>query len=90
MNSDTSLEKKILQILILKFLENPIWKDLTFKELSSLLISIGFIKIEGSVSAVKFYNKEKDLLINLHKLHPNDILKVYLVKQIQVKLKEII
>ncbi|MCJ8326229.1 MAG: type II toxin-antitoxin system HicA family toxin [Campylobacterales bacterium] len=76
--------------LILKFLENPVRKDLTFKELSSLLMSLGFIKIEGSGSAVKFYNEEKDLLINLHKPHPSDILKVYLVKQIQIKLKEII
>jgi len=76
--------------LLLKFLEIPPRKDLTFKELSSLLISLGFEKIEGSGSAVKFYNKEKDLLINLHKPHPSDILKVYIIKQIQHKLKEII
>ncbi|RBQ30468.1 hexulose-6-phosphate synthase [Arcobacter sp. FW59] len=76
--------------LLVKFLENPAKKDLTFKELNTLLISLGFEKIEGSGSAVKFYNKEKDLLINLHKPHPSDILKVYLVKQIQNKLKEII
>lgn len=74
--------------LLLKFLENPPKKDLTFKELNTLLISLGFIKIEGSGSAVKFYNKDKDLLINLHKPHPSDILKVYLIKQIQNKLKE--
>ena len=74
--------------LLLKFLENPPKKDLTFKELNTLLISLGFIKIEGTGSAVKFYNKDKDLLINLHKPHPSDILKVYLIKQIQNKLKE--
>lgn len=74
--------------LLLKFLENPPKKDLTFKELNTLLISLGFIKIEGAGSAVKFYNKNKDLLINLHKPHPSDILKVYLIKQIQNKLKE--
>ena len=72
--------------LLLKFLENPPKKDLTFKELNTLLISLGFIKIEGAGSAVKFYNKDKDLLINLHKPHPSDILKVYLIKQIQNKL----
>ena len=66
--------------LISKFLEIPPKKDLTFKELSSLLLSLNFEKIEGVGSAVKFYNKEKDLLINLHKPHPSDILKVYLVK----------
>lgn len=74
--------------LLLKFLENPPKKDLTFKELNTLLISLGFIKIEGAGSTVKFYNKDKDLLINLHKPHPSDILKVYLIKQIQNKLKE--
>ncbi len=76
--------------LISKFLKIPPKKDLTFKELSSLLLSLNFEKIEGVGSAVKFYNKEKDLLINLHKPHPSDILKVYLVKQIQIKLKEFI
>ena len=76
--------------LLIKFLENPPRKDLTFKELTTLLLSLDFEKIEGAGSAVKFYNKEKDLLINLHKPHPSDILKVYLVKQIQSKLKEII
>ena len=76
--------------LISKFLEIPPKKHLTFKELSSLLLSLNFEKIEGVGSAVKFYNKEKDLLINLHKPHPSDILKVYLVKQIQIKLKEFI
>lgn len=75
---------------LLKFLEIPPRKDLTFKELSSLLNSLDFDKIEGAGSAVKFYNKKKDLLINLHKPHPNDILKVYIIKQIQNKLKEII
>ena len=47
--------------LISKFLEIPPKKDLTFKELSSLLLSLNFEKIEGVGSAVKFYNKEKDL-----------------------------
>ena len=55
--------------LLLKFLENPPRKDLTFKELSTLLNSFNFKKIEGAGSAVKFYNKEKDLLINLHINH---------------------
>ena len=76
--------------LLTKFLENPPRKDLTFKELSTLLLSLDFEKIEGTGWAVKFYNKKKDLLINLHKPHPSDILKVYLIKQIQNKLKEII
>jgi len=75
--------------LLKKFLATPIKKDLTFDELSTLLIACGFIKIEGSGSAVKFFNTTKDILINLHKPHPGNILKIYLVKQIQNKLKEV-
>jgi len=67
----------------------PIKKDLTFLELESLLLSCEFKKIDGSGSAVKFYNKKKDLLINLHKPHPSDILKVYIIKQIRGKIKEV-
>ena len=62
---------------------------MTFNELGSLLASCGFTKIEGSGSAVKFYHKEKDVLINLHKPHPSNVLKVYLIKQIQFKLMEV-
>ncbi|MDT8339128.1 MAG: type II toxin-antitoxin system HicA family toxin [Sulfurimonas sp.] len=76
--------------LLSRFLKVPPNKDLTFDELQTLLISLGYDNIEGSGSAVKFYNKEKDNLINLHKPHPSNILKIYLVKQIQTKLKEII
>ena len=75
--------------LLSKFLEIPPRKGLTFNELATLLISCKFIKLEGSGSAVKFYHKEKDVLINLHKPHPSNILKVYLIKQIQSKLTEI-
>jgi hypothetical protein len=75
--------------LLKKFLEIPPKRDLTFQELDTLLISCGYIKIEGHGSAVKFYNKEEDNLINLHKPHPGNILKVYLLKQIQIKLKEV-
>jgi len=75
--------------LLKKFLHTPIKKDLTFSELEALLLTLGYAKLEGSGSAVKFFNKEKNSLINLHKPHPNDILKVYLVKQIQEKLREI-
>jgi predicted RNA binding protein YcfA (HicA-like mRNA interferase family) len=73
-----------------KFLELPIRSDLTFKELENLLLSLNYKKIQGSGSRVKFYNKDKDSLINLHKPHPNNILKKYIVKQIQEKLKDIL
>jgi len=75
--------------LLKKFLQIPPLKDLTFNELETLLCSCGFYKINGAGSAVKFYNQDKDILINLHKPHPSNILKVYIIKQIQVKIKEV-
>lgn len=72
--------------LLRRFLELPIRKDLTFSELEQLLAAHGYEKIEGKGSAVKFYHPKKNDLINLHKPHPGNILKVYLVKQIQLKL----
>ena len=75
--------------LLTKFLEVPPRKNLTFNKLATLLGSCGFINLEGSGSAVKFYHKEKDILINLHKPHPSNMLKIYLIKQIQSKLLEV-
>jgi len=75
--------------LLKRFLEVPPKKNLTFDELETLLVSCGFSKIDGAGSAVKFYNKDKDLLINLHKPHPSNILRVYIIKQIQNKIKEV-
>lgn len=65
-----------------KFMKTPPSTSLTFKELETFLGSLGFIKIEGAGSAVKFFSKEKNKMISLHKPHPSNILKVYLVKQI--------
>jgi len=73
--------------LLKKFTEIPVRKDLTFSELEILLGQLGFTKRDGSGSRVKFVKGE--WLINLHKPHPDDTLKVYVVKQIQEKLKEL-
>lgn len=76
--------------LLDRFLAQPIKKDLTFNELENLLISLGYQKIQGSGSRVKFYHQQYDNLINLHKSHPNNALKEYLIRQIQEKLKELL
>ena len=75
--------------LLKKFLQIPVLKDLTFQELETLLLSCGFVKTDGAGSAVKFFHRDKDILVNLHKPHPLNILKIYLVKQIQLKIKEV-
>lgn len=76
--------KKLLE----KFLEKPSRKDLTFEELATLLQRCGYEKIEGSGSRVKFFNQEKSSLISLHKPHPTNIIKTYILKEIEIKLKE--
>lgn len=76
--------------LLKKFLAKPILKDLTFRELEALLKSFGYEKKEGSGSRVKFYREKTQDLILLHKPHPRDILKSYVIRQIQEKLLPLI
>ena len=74
--------------LLKKFLAIPPRRDLTYDELETLMNMCGFDRIEGKGSAVKFYHHEADLLISLHRPHPGNILKHYIVRQLQIKLKE--
>ena len=74
--------------LLLKFLSDP--KDLTWNELISILMYHGFkeIKKKGKTggSRVKFTDADGNI-INLHKPHPGNIVKQYVIKQIIEKLK---
>jgi len=70
-----------------KFTKIPPLKDLSFNELETLLTHLGFEKIEGGGSRVKFIRKDKSLVVSLHKPHPSNTLKEYIVKQIQEVLK---
>ncbi len=67
--------------LLDKFLDIPVRSDLTYKELETLLIKFGFEKIEGSGSRVKFIKDNTPIMI--HRPHPENILKRYVVKQLQ-------
>ena len=70
-----------------RFIKIPPSKDLSFNELETLLTYLGFEKIDGSGSRVKFVHKDKNLVISLHKPHPSNILKEYIVRQIQEVLR---
>ena len=74
--------------LWIKFMEVPPKKNLTWSDLLTLMSALDFEQLEGDGSRVKFYHKAKDIVVNLHKPHPDNLLKTYLVKQIQEKLKE--
>lgn len=64
-------------------------KDFTYDEAKRILNNFGFIentKGKTSGSRVKFINKE-NIIIELHKPHPSNILKPYQIKLIIDKLK---
>ncbi|HAO15234.1 MAG TPA: hexulose-6-phosphate synthase [Tenacibaculum sp.] len=76
-----------IEKLIVKFKSNP--KDLTWDELKKVLAYFGFTELakKGKTggSRVKFADAE-NRIINLHKPHPGNIVKQYIIKQIIEKL----
>jgi len=76
-------KEKILK----KIMENPERSDIKYIEVENLLLSIGFKKLEGKGSRVKFFDAENDNLISLHKPHPGNELKHYQVRYLQEKLE---
>jgi predicted RNA binding protein YcfA (HicA-like mRNA interferase family) len=76
--------------LLRRIMEKPPRKDITYDELETLLSSMGYEKIEGSGSRVSFYHSDKDHVIELHKPHPGNELKLYQILKIQKKLREIL
>ena len=74
--------------LLKKFTETPPKNDLTYDELETLLESLGYQKVEGSGSRVKFFNNSLRDLILLHKPHPGNILNKATLRDIREKLKK--
>jgi len=74
--------------LIEKFKSNP--TDLTWEELVKILKYLGYdeLKKKGKTggSRRKFVNSNKEI-INLHKPHPGNIVKNYVIKQLLEYLK---
>ena len=73
--------------LIKRFCQKP--KDFTYDELRTLLLYFGYEEDDsGNGSRVKFYNKELSDVISLHKPHPGNIVKQYILKMVMEKLEE--
>ena len=70
-----------------KFQTTPVRNDLTFSELKTLLLGLGFEMKEGKGSRVKFFHEEKKLIISTHKPHPNPELCEEFIKDLQQILK---
>lgn len=62
-------------------------KDYKWRELCSLLNKLGFEQLEGNGSRVKFFNKDKDVLIAVHNPHPDSTIKPCYLRMIVKKLK---
>lgn len=76
--------------LLRKFFAKPLKRDLTYTELRTLLESLGYREIQGQGSRVSFYHEQLDDVLDLHTPHPGNELKVYQVRLVQQKLREII
>ncbi|MDD3206004.1 MAG: type II toxin-antitoxin system HicA family toxin [Lachnospiraceae bacterium] len=66
-----------------KLLSRP--KDMTYTEIKKLLNSLDFAeynKGKTSGSRVAFYRESDNLTIRIHKPHPGDIVKLYVVDQL--------
>lgn len=61
-------------------------KDFTWDELKTLL-QLEFKEIQGSGSRVKFFHPDKNCLIQLHRPHPQKILKPYIIREVLETLK---
>lgn len=76
-----------IEKLIAKFLKVP--NDLTWEELVKILNHKGYFEKLGKGktggSRIKFVDSENDI-ISLHKPHPKNIIKQYVIRQILEKL----
>ena len=72
-----------------KIKRDPVVRDFTWIELNSLLIALGYIKKEGSGSRVKFFHKQTNHPIFLHKPHPGNEIKPRTLKIIRDELERI-
>lgn len=72
--------------LVKRFLSKP--KDFTFEELTTLLNHFGYrLDKSGNGSRVKFISDVDADVISIHKPHPDNTVKPYIIKDVLEKLK---
>jgi predicted RNA binding protein YcfA (HicA-like mRNA interferase family) len=76
--------------LLEKFLSKPLKRSLTFRELITLFQSLGYELVNKEGSRVAFWNKRTGDIFDMHQPHPDDTLKLYVVKKVQEKLENIL
>ncbi len=68
-----SKQQKLIQKLLLA-------KTFKWSDMRTLLVMIGYSEVQGKGSRIKFDNGKPEDLINVHKPHPGDEMKAYMVK----------
>lgn len=71
--------------LIARFRTIP--SDFTWDEIRSLLTGLGYVAEEGAGSRVHFIDAEGNK-ISLHRPHPGNIVKTYVIRQVNEHLME--
>jgi len=74
-----------LEKLLEQFINTPFPK---WNEVITLMKKLGYKKLEGDGSRVKFVNQEKKSIIELHRPHPQNTIKMYTKKDIIKELKD--
>jgi len=76
--------------LVQRFLSKP--KDFTYDELISLLRAFGYEERKSGHaggSRATFYNKSTKSVIKMHRPHPDNKIKAYVLDQIEEELKRL-
>lgn len=76
--------------MIQRFLSKP--KDFTFDELKTMLRGFGYEELKAGHaggSRVTFYNKSTLSVIKMHRPHPDNTMKSYMLDQIEEELKRL-
>ncbi|MCU7917480.1 MAG: type II toxin-antitoxin system HicA family toxin [Candidatus Thiodiazotropha sp. (ex Epidulcina cf. delphinae)] len=63
-------------------------KDYKWREAESLLSQLGYTKLEGAGSRIKFVHDESKHIISLHKPHPNPEMDPGAIKDLYNSLKD--
>ncbi len=63
-------------------------KDFEWSELKALLLGLGFEEVSGTGSRVKFHDPKSGRIINLHRPHPGNVVKHYVLDRVIDVIKE--
>lgn len=75
----------LLEKLLEQFINTPFPK---WSEVLILMKKLGYKRLEGDGSRIKFVNLEKKSIIELHRPHPGNAIKHYVKKDIIKELKD--